>query len=101
MILKSFDYSRVVQLCTLARPEGQLFLPMAAAKLAQRYSFQKVPTLEQLVAHNQTYTFSIGAFGEYGIHDLTIYSNGIIITAGVNTSVIEAMMADLFAWAES
>jgi hypothetical protein len=60
-----------------------------------------MPTLEQLMGDSQTYSFSTRAFGEFGIRELTIYSNGVVVKAAVNTSTLEAFLDDLLAWSES
>ena len=100
MNFKAFETSRLVKFTTVARQAGQVFLPTVATKLAERYSFQKMPTIEQLVGPIQTYTFSIGAFGDFGIHEFTIYSNGVVVTAAVSTVTLEAFVDDLLAWAK-
>jgi hypothetical protein len=101
MNFKGFELSRLIKFTTVARPAGQIFLPAAVTKIAERYSFQKMPTLEQLVAPPQTFTFSTGAFGDFGIHELSIYSNGVIVAAAVSTLTLEAFLADLLRWAAS
>ena len=55
MELIGFDTSSVVYLTQVYRPAGQPYMPEAAAKLVQRYSFAKFPTLDDL---QKTRTYS-------------------------------------------
>jgi hypothetical protein len=48
MELVAIDLSRVIYLTQIVRPAGQLYIPDAAAKLVQRYSFAKFPSMDEL-----------------------------------------------------
>jgi hypothetical protein len=98
MELVSTDASRVVYLTQLHRPTGGLYLPEAAAKLAQRYSFAKLPTLEDLL--KDTNIFHVGKFQDIQINELSIYNDGIIVAGGCRTEILEAFVHDLMEWAK-
>jgi hypothetical protein len=98
MELISHDMSRVIYLVNVHRPQGQAYLPEAAAKLVQRYSFAKYPTLDDL--QKDTVIFGIGKFRDVQISELGIYNDGMIIAAHCNTNLLDEMVSDLFAWME-
>ena len=76
-----------------------MYLPEAAAKLAQRYSFAKYPSLEELLKATQS--FSVGSFKGVQIQELSIYSDGVIVSSRSDTDVLDAFLDDLFAWVAS
>jgi len=76
-----------------------VYLPEAAAKLAQRYSFAKYPSLEELLKATQS--FSVGSFKGVQIQELSIYSDGVIVSSRSDTDVLDAFLDDLFAWVAS
>jgi hypothetical protein len=97
MELVSIESCRVLYLTQVYRPAGQLFLPAAAEKLISRYSFAKPPsTIDDL--SKDVVTFSIGAFGDIAINELTIYPDGLVAASKSNTGKIKAFIADLLEW---
>ena len=86
-------------LTQLHRPSGQLYLPEAAGKLVQRYSFTKFPSLEEL--SNPVRTFGMGKFEDVQIEEFNVYSDGIIVSSMSDTTVLDAFIEDFFDWAES
>lgn len=99
MNFKGFDNNRVTLLTGVARQKGQLFLPIAVEKLVQRYRFQKVPTMEQMLAN--TFVFTHGLFEDVGISEVGIYSNGIVASAPTSTETLEQLIHDILAWADT
>jgi hypothetical protein len=99
MELVAIENCRVLCLTQMYRPAGQLFLPAAAAKLISRYSFAKPPsTIDDL--SKDVVTFSIGAFGDIAINELTIYPDGLVAVSKSNTSKIRSFIVDLLEWAK-
>jgi hypothetical protein len=98
MELVALETSRIIYLTQVVRPEGQVYLPDAAAKLVERYSFVRHPSIEQIVAPQVT--FAIGKFKDVQIDELQIYPDGIIVAARCNTAVLDEFVGDLFAWAK-
>ncbi|MEJ0093781.1 MAG: hypothetical protein WDN46_10160 [Methylocella sp.] len=83
----------------MTRPGGQLYLPDAAVKLANRYSFARVPSLDKL--SEPTQTFGMGKFMNAQIEDLSIYNDGIIINSRSDTDLLDAFLSDLLAWSDA
>jgi hypothetical protein len=98
MELVAIDFSRIIYLTQRVRPAGQLYLPDAVQKVAQRYSFAKFPSVEELA--RVPITFSLGKFKNVQIEEFQIYNDGIIVAAKANTEVLDAFMSDLFSWSE-
>ena len=99
MQLAAIESSKIIYLTQLYRPTGQLYLPEAAAALAQRYLFTKYPSLEDLSKNVQT--FGIGKFENSQIQEMSIYNDGVIVSAMSNTKVLDAFLVDVLSWAES
>jgi hypothetical protein len=97
MELVGIESSRVIYLTQVVRPAGQIYLPDAAAKLVQRYSFAKYPSLDELARDSQV--FGMGKFRDVQINDLQIYSDGIIVSARADTAILDEFVKDLFVWA--
>jgi hypothetical protein len=98
MELVALETSRIIYLTQVVRPEGQVYLPEAAAKLAEHYSFVRPPSIEQLSAPQVT--FAIGKFKDVQIDELQIYPDGIIAAGRCNTTILDEFIEDLFAWAK-
>jgi hypothetical protein len=99
MELVGIENSRIIFLTLVHRPSGQVYLPEAAAKLVQRYSFAKYPSLEELLKATQS--FSMGTFKGVQIQDFSIYSDGVIVSSRSDTDILDAFLDDLFAWIAS
>jgi hypothetical protein len=93
------ESSRIVLLTQVHRPSGPLYLPDANAKMAERYSFVKSPAPEQ--ASDAVLTFSVGKFQDVQINELSIYSDGLIVSSPSSTDILDAFIDDLLSWAES
>jgi hypothetical protein len=93
------ESSRVILLIQMTRPAGQPYLPEVAAKLAQRYSFQRLPSLDDLTSGMQT--FSIGKFSDVQINDFQVYPDGVVVSARVDTDLLEAFLEDVLSWSKN
>lgn len=98
MELISFDTTRIIYLTQVHRIAGQPFLPEVAAKLIQRYSFAKYPTMDDL--QKDVFGFHLGKFRDVQINELGIYNDGIIVAARCNTKLLDNFIEDLFEWAK-
>jgi len=94
MELVGIELSRVVHLRQVYRPAGGLYLPEAFGKIAQRYSFVKLP--EDLT--RDSHVFSIGKFQDVQINEFGIYNDGVIATAKGDSDIVEAFLNDVFEW---
>lgn len=88
------DVSRIVFLTNIVRPEGATYLPELAQLVIQRYSFLKFPSADDL--QKDTQTFAIGKFGDVQINELSVYSDGIIVSGRCSTQKLEVFIKDLF-----
>jgi hypothetical protein len=98
MELAAVENSRIILLTRRVRPAGQIYLPDAAVKLVQRYSFAKFPSMEELI--REPIAFSIGKFGDVQINEFQIYQDGIVVSSRAPTEVLDAFISDLFSWSE-
>jgi len=94
------EESRVVYLVRVRRPAGQLYMPEAAAKLAERYSFARIPTLNDLTEPRDYIGFRVGKFADSQIEELRIYSDGFLVEARSNSNILDAFIDDLVEWSE-
>lgn len=97
MELVFFDTSRVINLTTVHRSAGEAFQPEIVQAAAQRYSFIKTPTLEELL--KREIHFRIGKFQDVQIQEFDIFSDGVIAGSASHTDKILAFLQDVFAWA--
>jgi hypothetical protein len=95
MELTGIDNSRVVLLTQVRRPDGQIYLPDAIAKIVERYSFVKAPAPDEALP----YTFKIGKFRDSQIAELGIYNDGIIVSSASDTDLLDAFIEDFLSWA--
>jgi hypothetical protein len=98
MELVGIELSRVIYLTQVVRLPGQIYLPDAATKLIERYSFAKYPSLDELA--KDSYTFGIGKFHDVQINELQVYPDGIIVSSRADTAILDEFVEDLFAWGE-
>lgn len=98
MELKSIELSRLIYLTMIKRDRGQVYWPGAALELVRRYQFRKAPGTHEELSANPI-RFEMGVFEDIGIQELNIYSDGLVIASRSNTTVLEAFVTDLFAWA--
>jgi hypothetical protein len=98
MELAGIDFSRIIYLTQRMRPAGQVYVPDAVQKLAQRYSFAKLPSVEELT--RLPLTLSLGKFKDVQIDEFQIYNDGIIVSAKANTEILDAFISDLLSWSE-
>lgn len=94
------ERSSLTALFLASRPQGQVYLPGAAAELAKRYSFAGVPTGLADIEGNKI-SFRQGVFNDVGIESLEIYGDGIILSSKCPSDVLDALLADLIQWMES
>lgn len=95
MQLINVDDSRVIYLFQVQRSAGQLYLPDAAAKVVERYSFVQPPPLQQLTSPSDFIAFRIGKFSDAQINELRVYGDGFIIESKSNTKILDAFLEDL------
>jgi len=98
MELVAIENSRVIYLTHVHRPAGELYYPDAAAKLVERYSFKKYPSVEEMT--RQPLVFGIGKIRDIQINELDIYQDGIIVFSRSDTDVLDEFISDLFEWSE-
>jgi hypothetical protein len=96
MELVNIDTSRVILLTEIHRPNNASYLPEVIAKLVQRYGFAQYPTAEQLLKNELT--FGMGKFGDSGILELRVYTDGVIVTSRATTDILEAFIIDAMEW---
>jgi hypothetical protein len=98
MELVGIEEAKVIYLLDLYRPAGQVYTPEATAKIVQRYSFTKFPTLENLIKNERN--FGVGKFGDIAINEFSIYGDGVIASSASDTDKIDAFVDDLLTWAK-
>jgi hypothetical protein len=96
--LVSIEISRIIYLTQMTRPAGQPYLPDAASKLQQRYSFAKVPSITELTS--SSFAFAIGKFRDVQINELQVYPDGVVVSTRADTEILEDFLSDLLSWAE-
>jgi hypothetical protein len=97
MELVAIEGAKVIRLTQVYRPSGQSYLPEAAAKLIERYSFAKYPKLaEDLI--KDAVVFGMGKFRDIGINELSLYPDGMIVNSRCNSSILIEFTNDLLAW---
>jgi hypothetical protein len=94
MELTGIDNSRIIFLTQVRRPDGQIYLPDAIAKIVERYSFVKAPNPDDALP----YTFKVGKFRDSQIAELGIYNDGIIVSSASDTDLLDAFLDDLLSW---
>ncbi len=98
MELAAIDNSRIIYLTLVNRDGGPAYLPEVISKIGERYSFAKLPQVDDLTKEVQT--FSIGKFQDIQISELGIYNDGLIIASRSDTKYLDAFIDDLFSWAK-
>ena len=98
MQLAAIEMSKIIYLTQLYRPTGQLYIPEAIAKIVQRYSFVKHPSIEDLTKNVQT--FGVGKFENSQIQEMSVYNDGVIASASSNTNIIDAFLSDVLTWSK-
>jgi hypothetical protein len=94
MQLIGIESSRIIFLTQVHRPSGQLYFPDAVAKVVERYSFIKSPSPDQALPA----TFSVGKFRDAQITEFSVYNDGIIVSSGSDTDLLDAFIEDLLSW---
>lgn len=77
------------------------YLPDLIAGIRERYRFFDYPTKAADISGDGSAKFQIGRFENININKLDLYSAGISIEAEAPTEQLDAMMDDLFVWAQS
>ena len=98
MQLVSIEISQIIYLTQMTRPPGQPYLPDAASKLQERYSFAKFPSITELTSGS--FAFAIGKFRDVQINELQVYPDGVIVSTRADTKILEEFLSDLLSWAE-
>jgi hypothetical protein len=99
MELVQIENSRIIFLTQVHRPTGQLYFPDAAAKLVERYSFVKAPNPDHHLDQPLPYVFSVGKFQDAQITELSIFSDGLIVSSVSDTDLLDGFIEDLMSWA--
>jgi hypothetical protein len=94
--LIGYEASRVVQLTNVGRLAGGVVVAELAQQVVQKFSFLKFPTLDDLLKEGQT--FGLGKFQGVQITELKVYSDGVIVSGGCNTNILDAFLQELFAF---
>jgi hypothetical protein len=98
MDLVGIEDSTIIYITQMHRPVGAEYLPDAAAKIATRYSFAKLPSLDDLF--KDIHAFRMGKFQDVQINDFSIYRDGLIASGRCDSDLLDAFIADLLSWAE-
>ncbi|MCY3879903.1 MAG: hypothetical protein OXF74_12085 [Rhodobacteraceae bacterium] len=97
MKLLAIEMSRVTVLFRATRPKGQAYLPLLAAKVAERYNFSSAPqTLADI--KSPKVEFCHGLFKDCAVERFEVYNDGIIVTSCSDTDFIDAFIGDLVSW---
>lgn len=99
MELVGIDNSKVIHLTQLYRPAGQLFQAEAAIKIAQRYSFAQMPSIDDLSKNERS--FKLGKFNDFQITEMGVYSDGFIVASATDTDLIDEFIDDILAWSKN
>jgi hypothetical protein len=97
MELVFIESTKVTYLVQLHNPAGMIYQPEAAVKIAERYSFAKMPTVDDLFKNERV--FRIGKFGDVQISEFAIYTDGVVVQSACDSAVIDAFIDDIFGWA--
>lgn len=85
----------MVSLTKLNPNDRRPFLPDVLAAIIQRYKFVGFPTgLEELSAASRS--LKMGSWQGAQIDDLSVYNDGLIVTAPQNTDVVDEFIDDLY-----
>lgn len=98
MELVQIESTKVTYLVQLHNPAGQIYQPEAAMKVAQRYSFAKMPSVDDLFKNERA--FRIGKFEGVQISEFALYSDGVIVNALCDSDIIDAFLDDVLKWAK-
>lgn len=100
MKLIAVEMSRLTTLFQITKPTGQMFLPQAVAMINGRYAFSVSPDSFQEMSGSKI-EFKHGLYDGHAIDELTIYSDGIVISARANTEFLDSYMKDLMDFVEN
>jgi hypothetical protein len=93
MKLLAVENSSLTVLFQATKPSGQLYLPVAAATLTERYKFSGVPRSYQELS-GERIDFKHGEFQGSALETLEIYSDGIVLKSRSNTDFLDAFFDD-------
>src|SRR5215216_629140 len=99
MDLVGIEDTRIIYLTQMRRPAGSAYLPDAAVKIADRYSFAKPPSLDDLF--KDVRAFRMGKFQDVQINELGVYNDGLIVSGRCDSDLLDAFISDLLSWAET
>jgi len=98
MELLHVELTKITYLTILRRPKGQLFLPLAAQGLVDRYHFQGLP--ENLLSEPPL-TFEHGVFDDSAIAELRVYNDGLVVSSACRSETLDAFIQDLLIWTKT
>jgi hypothetical protein len=96
MKLLGIQETGVTSLFLAGSPSGGPGMFYAAAKLAERYQFRKLPTPQELDTDKNV--FEHGVFKDRPINSFEIYSDGVIVRSRVPSDVIDGFIDDVVEW---
>lgn len=97
MKLLAIEMSRLTALFQTTRSAGQIYLPLASARLSGRYSFSSAPkSISELTGDRLE--FKHGQFNDNAIESLEVYNDGIIISSSSDTDFIDEFFSDFCEW---
>lgn len=99
MKLLAIERSRLTSLYRMARTSGQLYLPLVADQLAERYRFGSAPHSFGDLAGDKA-EFKHGLFEGSAIEALDVYNDGIIVASQSDSDFIDKFVHDLNSWLE-
>lgn len=78
---------------------GSTSVPELIRRLAERYSFQKVPKTIEELNPAKGIEFLAGQAGDHPIGKFVIWDSLIVLETRINTTVSQAIMEDMLTWA--
>lgn len=66
--------------------------------MINRYSFQHFPKAAPQPGSSENAKFGVGGFNDTQIDDLTVYHDGLIVSARATSDVLDAFLDDLYAF---
>ncbi len=97
MKLLAIEMSRITSLFRMMKPSGQPYLPFMFDAVAERYNFANAPQTINELSENRI-EFRHGLFRESTIGSLDIYNDGIVVSSGVDTAVLDEFINDFVEW---
>ena len=93
MELVSIEFGQVTRITRLYRDSGNIYVPALICGLHERYNFVKFTPPAEILA-SSSITFEIGNFHDHQIDKLSLYSDGFIVVAKIDTNIIDLFITD-------